>query len=139
MQFKSREFKFRAWMSYNLEEEEIAQGYPKGEMLFSYPYEGKREISLVTFSVDSGTSLENLEIMQWTGEKDNTGKDIYDGDIVESYKRIYLIAWAKAYSGFQWCLVNKNGEPDEFYGGLYDNMRVIGNIFENPELIEKIR
>jgi hypothetical protein len=86
-------------------------------------------------------------ITQYTGLKDKDGREIYKGDIVTgAWGQPSPVVWAVAYSGPQWCTLDKNGEVDDFYGGiggpvkinddgLTTSVRVLGNIYENPELL----
>lgn len=78
--------------------------------------------------------MEYFELMQSTGLKDKNGVEIYEGDIVKNiYDEIYVVKWFDA--GFH--LEEKyNGGFD--YSELHfgDNKKVIGNIYENPELLE---
>lgn len=79
----------------------------------------------------------DYEIMQFTGLKDKLGKEIYDGDIVKAVITSNQGAedigngYVDFHSGkcaFQVYL--KNGEKS-----LSCNDEVIGNIYENPELL----
>ena len=72
--------------------------------------------------------------MQSTGLKDKNGTEIYEGDIVKNiYDEIYVVKWFDA--GFH--LEEKyNGGFDYFELHFGDNKEVIGNIYENPELLE---
>ncbi|MCH4489310.1 YopX family protein [Staphylococcus haemolyticus] len=74
------------------------------------------------------------DAMQSTGLKDMSGVEIYEGDIIKnSYDEIYTVKWFDA----SFYLEEKyNGGFD--YHELYfeDNKKVIGNIYENPELLE---
>lgn len=76
----------------------------------------------------------SVELMQSTGLKDKNGTEIYEGDIVKNiYDEIYVVKWFDA--GFH--LEEKyNGGFDYFELHFGDNKEVIGNIYENPELLE---
>lgn len=78
--------------------------------------------------------FKNVKLMQSTGLKDINGTEIYEGDIVENeYDEIYVVKWFDA--GFH--LEEKyNGGFDYFELHFGDNKEVIGNIYENPELLE---
>lgn len=73
-------------------------------------------------------------LMQSTGLKDKNGVEIYEGDIVKNiYDEIYVVKWLD--TGFY--LEEKyNGGFD--YSELHfgDNKEIVGNIYENPELLE---
>lgn len=73
-------------------------------------------------------------IMQCTGLKDKTSKLIYEGDIVNGSCGVYWGKMIVEYNvvGF---VLNKNGKYLNFLER--DNyIEVIGNIYENPELLE---
>jgi hypothetical protein len=71
-------------------------------------------------------------IMQYTGLKDKNGKEIYEGDIVKnSSGELGEIKWINKISSF---------EVDMFILGrqcMQDNLEIIGNIYEDPELLTK--
>lgn len=91
--------------------------------------------NVCTFDWDGNKGLEkNIILMQYTGLLDKQGKKIYEGDIVKSdwYEDIQRITGAKIIfsAGRFTCLGLKFD--------LYEmpELEVIGNIYENPELIK---
>lgn len=127
-----REIKFRAW-------DEDNKCWYHSPQLVIRPYSGK---------VTDGATTPNIVLLQFTGLKDKNGKEIYEGDILGmsgSEKYAYIIEW-NCSNG---CFTSINGGTNNFIGDVDDeisfnilsNMRldiceVIGNIYENPELLE---
>ncbi|MCP5005777.1 MAG: hypothetical protein GY941_17845 [Planctomycetes bacterium] len=80
--------------------------------------------------------LSDVELMQYTGLKDKNCVDVYVGDIVKFNKYIAEIEFPK--NEFQPLFYNDYLEEWSsltFFKG-YENFEVIGNIYENPELIK---
>ena len=74
---------------------------------------------------------------QYTGLTDMNGKEIFEGDIVQNIitKETAIVRWYTEHSAFM--LYDKNNNKVYF---LYDNdfnlIEIIGNIYDNPELLE---
>lgn len=83
-------------------------------------------------------------IIQYTGLKDKNGKEIYEGDIVRGkfYSDIGVVKWMNERCGF---FVISNGVGTDIvnrkpFQSAYKmnscKLEVIGNIYENPELLK---
>lgn len=74
----------------------------------------------------------NYHIMQFTGLTDKNGKEIYEGDIVKHLNgQCYEIIFQSARGCFG-CNWNATAVPPSDS----ERWEVIGNIYENPELLE---
>jgi len=97
---------------------------------------------------DEKTELDRLKIVLskekffFTGLKDKNGKEIYEGDIVKFENTpSVVVEWYQKNANFVGKIIEtlKEEYPTycSFFGfTLYRNPEVIGNIFENPELLE---
>lgn len=76
---------------------------------------------------------------QYTGLKDKNGKEIYEGDICNcrEYECFGKVEWNNEEAGFYFCVVMEGGgfEEERLYDYI-DELTVIGNIYDNPELLE---
>ena len=95
-------------------------------------FEGKIEITSDTIRYDEvyTDEIKDFELMQYVGCKDKNNKEIYEGDIVKTKEHIGQIIYSK---GMFFIDVK-----EDFYLPIYnvtEFMEVIGNIYENPELL----
>lgn len=134
-----RKIKFRAWSSFGSYMHTVGMiKFVQENVIHVYDdnFEYIGEISKITNEV---------ELLQYTGLKDKNVKEIYEGDILKVFhfqesnkKKHYMIkevAWKEDVAQFYFKC------NDEFQNQLYVLLRyseceVIGNIYENPELLE---
>jgi uncharacterized phage protein (TIGR01671 family) len=65
------------------------------------------------------------ELMQFTGLLDKNGKEIYEGDILKG-RFNGVVEWTNE------CAKYNNG-----WSSFWDNSEIVGNIYENPELLKQ--
>lgn len=80
-------------------------------------------------------------LMQSTGLKDKNGVDVYQGDIIRCTSGcLHEVIWLEEYGG-----TFIGGMPAWYLSGLRNGYswagreEVIGNIYENPELMKEVR
>ena len=88
-------------------------------------------------TTDNAPRVDSSTICQCTGLKDKNGKLIWENDIIKCKFGIAVAVWDK--SEWRIKLVKDNiWRKDLNYWVVEDNQRteVVGNIFDNPELLE---
>ena len=133
-----REIKFRAWHIKEQKMCEVDLLRPgDGAFLFSVipdePYieEG---INSWIYPPDDGRYciFDEFELMQFTGLRDKNGKEIYEGDII----RINLNGFLGTIEFEDGCFMIKRHKINEFCLIMEESLTVIGNIYENLELLK---
>lgn len=142
-----REIKFRG---YSIDDKCWVTGY------------GVEKITEDAFFIPTGCANDTYKVFkesigEYTGLKDKNGVEIYEGDIIKrpsfeyfdelfigSYCEVDELYGAIELNNYAWCVMQKH----KYVGykpyllsveqelGRLENIEVIGNIYENPELLE---
>jgi len=111
-----------------------------------YPHEKVHEIITDQFSCDDYDDMQanqqNVTVIpqsvgQYTGLKDLNGKEIFQGDILQTTTdKAMAVSWSNKYASF---VLNREGWAFSHWFGEScdpDQCVVIGNIHQNPELLK---
>ncbi len=120
-----REIKFRAW------DEEIKCMVKVDSMHFPLGKPNKKDIAVFNEEEFYYEWVHDYKLMQYTGIKDKNGKEIYEGDIVcYKYNGELIKVMVEFVNGAYFA-------GDAFLYNKRNVAKIIGNIYENPELLEK--
>ena len=111
-----REIKFKIWDKKN---KRWYIQYPNCNNLFNVYKDG---------TLGRKSEDDDYIFVEYTGLKNRDGKEIWEVDILIHYTRKKEVYFA----GGCFCV---EGEPLETWGYV-DTRKIIGNVFENPELME---
>lgn len=74
-----------------------------------------------------------IELMQYTGLRDKNGKEIYEGDVVKGLYRDETGVVGYEFSSFH--VTDQDGDNLLFDKQMLTEIEIIGNIYDNPELL----
>lgn len=81
--------------------------------------------------INDGCPRENIgtNLMQFTGLTDKNGREIFEGDIIES---LWVVCWHDGRF-----VLDDRGSKEEFCAATVRHDAIIGNVHENPDLLPK--
>lgn len=108
-----REIKFRAWYQGKM--------HHLGDIYGAYFIDG-------AYLEHSGHNGDEPVFMQYTGIRDKSGAEIYEGDILKSEENeVCAVEWSRGRVSF---------ELNPRLSWSWVGYEVIGNVYENPELLK---
>ncbi|MBR2157282.1 MAG: hypothetical protein IJ923_04485 [Campylobacter sp.] len=131
----SREIKFRAW-------DQVSKIFldMSDACYYLLPFGKLVQITCNTRKPDTHIEL-NTVVQLYTGLKDWNGQEIYEGDILKYGSCVEVVFYEPTMGRFMTELKKCNdeseiGEISSLSPYYTDNYKVIGNIFENSELLK---
>lgn len=126
-----KNFKFRAW-----DKDHKYMEYTNKNLILTFGEKGNVNATDLSDIYSACEYMQNYELMQSTGLKDKNGTEIYEGDIVSAnHPRLgeFIGFVDNAIGNFK---VRGVGQYEYLSDDLDGTYEVIGNIYENPELLE---
>lgn len=117
--------------------------FPRGEYAYAVVRAEKDSEHLTPKGEKEGCCwrLESIELLQYTGLKDKYGVEIYEGNIVEfvnhnnNRKLKRAVEWDEESLSFTFG-GNTGWKFIDYLKMTHGTMEIIGNIYENPELLK---
>ena len=133
-----RHFKFRLWDKEEKRIINLSKGYP-----YHHTFSVEEGGNISYYNLQNGSGGKEYELMQYTGLQDENGVEVYEGDIFSAEGHFQGEGWFD--TGEHDYDFNAPVEWDNKHlsytcGGYYlhelYNFKIIGNIYENPELLK---
>lgn len=141
-----REIKFRGYAVEEMVNSQWVEGFGVYEIKLAEHYvkEVGRDSDWVLYTYSGDYRVDPKSIGQYTGLKDKNGKEIYEGDVLlfnNDYPNAQKMDWkcvVKYRKGSFVCEYPKDGVYNYFDSWNVPKVtwEVIGNIYENPSLLE---
>ena len=137
-----REIKFRAWDTVTKDWVPMGVNHISNLVRIKATKKKKGEFLIDTFDSVS----RRLVLMQYTGLKDKNGKEIYEGDIIKYHyfyfadgseiekEHVCSVKYDDSFANFD--AMDKEGFAHFLGNASDDGIEIIGNIHENPELLQ---
>ena len=127
-----REIKFRAW------DKKRKRMYEVSDLHLANPMNGGVWATVIGKDIIENKDIKlqiqpkDIDVLQFTGLKDKNGKEIYEGDILGYWGRAtWEVLWVNNKCSFRFGNHVTNFPMTEVV-----KKEVIGNIYENPELLK---
>lgn len=116
--------KYKAW----------AKDFKKIAKVYNIDFEKRVvEISWESTGQSYTYNFENVELLECIGEKDKNGKEIYSNYILKTNEAGWI--GKVVFKNAIFCLEDNLGGFSDYPD--WDKCEIIGNIYENPELLNK--
>ena len=124
-----REIKFRAWSSGRKEMAEVESIHFKGNAVY-----------LISKYLRLVANLDETELMQFTGQKDMNGKEVFEEDILKLENGDFgIVQYNNLNCNYYIQLINYHFNVAIDFKKVFSyqsKVEIIGNKYENPELLE---
>ena len=124
-----KEIKFRAWSSGRKEMAEVESIHFKGNAVY-----------LISKYLRLVANLDETELMQFTGQKDMNGKEVFEEDILKLENRDFgIVQYNNLNCNYYIQLINYHFNVAIDFKKVFSyqsKVEIIGNKYENPELLE---
>ena len=112
-------------------------GWIYGVYLDGFIVKGVAEATDEYIAIENWCSVHQKSIGEYTGLKDKNGKEIYEGDILKGHSIYPIERDFEPYLKGEVYYTNRGTWDCQSYilGGFNEQMEIIGNVYENPELL----